>query len=99
MIHIKNLRCRITLKAEYSRDILGKSAHAQTPALHFLQAPIDPVAESEPVPAETATQEKGDVSQEKTISPRKADPAKVAARVYDLMKEEVHTARLRRGLW
>ncbi len=95
MINIQRLVCNVTVKTGKEQSPLGKNAQAKKPSMHFAAAPPKGAGEGGPVPSETATQ--GKMQDDSTPSALRVDPQKVADKVYELMKQEIITGRMRRG--
>jgi hypothetical protein len=94
-IHIERLRCSIVLRAREESSPEHAASGPDRPTLEYAVPASQQATQAGPTPDETATERASRNDEETTPATRQADPRLVTDRVYEMMREELRTARMR----
>lgn len=94
-LNVRRLVCVVTVKGEEKKSPLNRDAKAARPDLEFRAAPARQAGQAGPVGGDSATESKGAAAGKEPVSAAGVDPARVAERVYELMKAEIRLSRMR----
>lgn len=96
-VRIRRLRCRFTLRTGSRATDRHVAEGAARPQMQYSMPASPNTSEGGLPPSESASGQQSATGANRPVTTQRADPKKVADRVYELMKEEARVARMRRG--
>lgn len=94
---IRRLRCRFTVQVGGRSHRRHAAEGSARPQLDYSLPASPHTPEGDLPPSESASEQTGPAGANSPVSSRRADPRKVADRVYELMKEEARISKMRTG--
>ena len=95
-VTIDRLFSTVTVRSDDAGPMQNRQQGEDRPSMTFVGPSGSEGMQSEQVHAQGTADAAGDAPRRRGMSPRQADPKKVADRVYELMVEELRQARWRR---
>lgn len=94
-ITINRLNCRVRVETGGSQATIHASEGPARPQMEFAQPTPTSAPTTPPPPSQQASEQRGPAGEHEPRPAGRADPGRVAQRVYDLMVEEARLARMR----